>query len=649
MALLAATKSFLLPILKLNALPPGSVLARLAALCVLSLAQSTGVHAHECGPSIIHLKVGETCPWQITSDHPEGTSIYSPQLVGSPAAAAVTPLKPFQTRHGDFTITGKAPGTNFLIVNWNYPPTGLASVCPVQIIVTADEGAARPDRPTNEGALCTSEDLTYIYGRFLRQMLDYYIPAATPKFLIFSQCYGGDLVTSGHFRDAANTAVATGSGANQTGKYGGYHDDAARGLKPGDGRTARDVHEAGSAGKWIVEPADTTTDTSLLHFLGEWPQTGGALALENFPMAPVTTSGPVRSRHIVVYAGRPGGHINKMEISPDGTTVNYQSGMNVAVGDKQDRDTIQSNFAGQPNTTVRTVGGEGSESDPLKGLDGWDFPGTREGLRRAIDEAGEAIRKSPNPGLEQFILFVGDHGMPGRADTSPARVNANARSETRVADKFMPLGQDDPLIDDMLRQSDNRPGFQFFMQPAETRRPARPLASPAAELDAGRLRLAVKVGDTTVLEVVNPRVGIDDVNHDGIVDANAGEGWTVFFPVEEWFAIHRLAGSTLTLVLKNDTDQDLVVSETVFLGGAIERGSGIIPPPLILDVAPVPGGAFKFKLRVLPRREYQLEFSSDLVEWSSVKRIYSTVTTAVVDTTPPGGRTPGFYRLRFVP
>lgn len=373
-----------------------SRILRLIGTLALPATGALGIpaRAHFCGPQVIQLKVGQTCPWQIIADHVETTSVYVPQLTGPAGVATVTLLKPFQTRHADFTIHGNAPGTNLLVVNWVYAPRGAAGVCAVQIIVTPDDGSARPDRPENEGALCTAVDMEYIYARFLREMLDHYIPAAAPKLLLMSQCFAGDVVAGGYFKDAPNTAVAAGTSPNQEGKYGGYHDDLARALKPAPGGTAREVHEAGVTGKWIVEPEDASTDKGVLHFLGEWPTTGGALALQDFSMGPVTADGPVLSRHIIVYAGRPSVKKVKLQTHPGGITVNDLSSPDSTVSDNTDRDVVKANFAGQPNTTVRTVGGASSESDPTSGVDGWDFPGTRDGLRRAIEEAGNAIRAS---------------------------------------------------------------------------------------------------------------------------------------------------------------------------------------------------------------------------------------------------------------
>jgi hypothetical protein len=169
-----------------------------------------------------------------------------------------------------------------------------------------------------------------------------------------------------NFAGQTNTAVASATSPGQTASYGGYDDDAAGALKPGQGTNGQSVHDAGVAGKAS----------------GETPTTGGGLALSDFDLSPVDpTNGPVKSRHVIVYAGIPDGSPGR---------------------DNDQATTIVNNFAGQPNTSVTTVGGDGTGT--------WNHPGSAKGLRDAIKAAGQEIDESGHPGDEQFILFVTDHG-----------------------------------------------------------------------------------------------------------------------------------------------------------------------------------------------------------------------------------------------
>ena len=60
--------------------------------------------------------------------------------------------------------------------------------------------------------------------------------------------------------------------------------------------------------------------------------------------------------------------------------------------DAADRDRIKQNFAGDPNTTVTTAGGEPLAADRRLGQNGWDYSGTLDGLEAAIRKAGDAIK-----------------------------------------------------------------------------------------------------------------------------------------------------------------------------------------------------------------------------------------------------------------
>ncbi|MEW5925570.1 MAG: hypothetical protein AB1746_16430, partial [Candidatus Zixiibacteriota bacterium] len=202
------------------------------------------------------------------------------------------------------------------------------------------------------GSIATSAGPS-ILDKDLDDLLDQYIPesSAQSRLLIFTECYAGDKLDD--FADNPKTTVISATVAGQTAQYGGYHDDAADSLYAGPGRTADDVHAAGIAGKG---PGETPP-----------PRQGPNASLE-----PTDPAGTIKSRHVLVFNGMP----------------NAQ--------DNADRDAIENNFAGDPNTTVTTCGGNGT---------GYDYPGTRAGLEAALNDI--SANMSPD---EQFILFVGDHG-----------------------------------------------------------------------------------------------------------------------------------------------------------------------------------------------------------------------------------------------
>src|SRR5207244_4037052 len=124
--------------------------------------------------------------------------------------------------------------------------------------------------------------------------------------------------------------------------------------------------------------------------------------------------------------------------------------------DAGDRDTIKQNFAGEPNTTVTTAGGEPSVNDRQLGQNGWDYSGTLGGLEAAIKKAGDAIKNSSHPEREQFILFVGDHGMMGTLGNNPAppkKSTPNSRSE--MAPSFQTFTSDGPAVYFMEQDPNN--------------------------------------------------------------------------------------------------------------------------------------------------------------------------------------------------
>jgi hypothetical protein len=224
------------------------------------------------------------------------------------------------------------------------------------------------------GSLATN-DGEGISGDRVRRLLDILIPTgnAHSTLIVLTQCYGGDMVDD-LSQDRENTHVISGTSEGEVAYYGGYDDDAAEALDPAPGRTSADVHTAGTAGSAS----------------GETPSQGGsAVSLE--PVDPV--NGPIKSRHVLVYAG-----------TPDGTS---------STSDDQQRTEITENFADEPNTTVTTVGGDGTG--------GWEFPGTLRGLILAM--LWISLQMNPE---EQFVMFVTDHGDQDTVDQNVDQTGSRA-------------------------------------------------------------------------------------------------------------------------------------------------------------------------------------------------------------------------------
>jgi hypothetical protein len=159
------------------------------------------------------------------------------------------------------------------------------------------------------------------------------------------------------FAGRDRTGLLSATAVSQTARYRGYHDDAARALEAGEGRTSDDVHAAGVGGKSRYEDPFKTGDV--------------------ISLAPVNPTGEIQSRHVLVYGGCDGRYGDL---------------------DRADRDAIETNFSGDISTTVTTVGMDGTAG-------GWDYPGTLAGLRDALDAISGRMNEN-----EQFILFVTDHG-----------------------------------------------------------------------------------------------------------------------------------------------------------------------------------------------------------------------------------------------
>jgi len=277
-----------------------------------------------------------------------------------------------------------------------------------------------------------------ISDRQLSEMIDAVVPNETERLLIFAQCYGGAFATSEHF-NKPNTATMAGTHPNQTARYGGYHQAAAKALRPGkdpmtdQNFTGQTVHDAGVAARF--EDGSGDTDAT------EQPTVGGGMALSDFSLESVVLSGTgVQSRHIVVFAGQPG----------VGAAKN-KDGDKIWGSDSEDRKNIRQNFFWEAGATVHTVGYDGTG--------GWDHPGTAKGLKAALEEVREQLTyPGVDPSKEQFIFFAGDHGEYRRARQISATIPSGARSVVNV--EFAALS---PANEDAVVWGSKRTSVSFFV------------------------------------------------------------------------------------------------------------------------------------------------------------------------------------------
>lgn len=603
--------------------------------------------AHSCGPARIELRVGEACAWKITADLTEVDSKYSPVLEGQRGVAEVTPLRNFQARHGDFVIVAKAPGTNMLGVAWGYAPTGAAGFCEVQIIVKANAGGGEAFQTTQRaGLISVRHGATSISGSALRSMLDDCIPVAARKLLIFTQCYGGSLASDPALVDAPNIAIASATSPNQTGKYGGYHDDAARALRPESGRTALDLHQAASHGKMTVAPSPFGAQVPKGELMksSEWPRTAGGLALSDFSLEPVSVAGAVKSRHVVVFMGQPEAKTVSVQTHDGTITIPSAQGASVVIDDVADRNAIQEIFHNQPNTTVHTAGGSPSAGNPAAGQNGWEFPGDAEGLKRAMRAAGDAIRNSPDPAAEQFILFVGDHGSEG-ASLHAAPVTLSASASLSLAVNLSALPGHAEFAAGMQYDLNNLPNVTIELIPTVGGNPPNPVVPPLnpATLD---FEVAINLPNSPSIILGPPLLGLLDWNEDGLVSGQKGERAILQFPLEESLLIHRLGGAPFEMGIRNRSAIPVTLISTLITSGAIAKPAYTVPPPLITSITQNASGRLQLTILGPSGQSFDLMSSEDLVNWKLVRTVFFSQATQQVEFAPAPGAARMFVRLQ---
>ena len=306
------------------------------------------------------------------------------------------------------------------------------------------------ESPSYHGTMATSYGPNTIgpsiYDTDLKELLDKFIPTYQSTLLIFTQCYSGDF--SDEFSGRENTATLTATSPGQIAYYGGYEDDAASALRPGEGRTSDDVHQAGTDGK---REAETPT------------KSGSAVSLED-----TSAEGPIKSRHVLFYAGQP-------DSLPD--------------RDVDQRNEMDNNFKDKLNTSFTSVGGNPDSEG--NGTDGWDYPGNFDGLKAALMEIGKQMSKD-----EQFILFVSDHG-----DRHKAFEDFDLGIDATVS---ITLNMDTILLEDMLIDTGNEEGVgvTFHVLPTVT--------FDFDQLLAGNLTVELQETNAVNNAPVHQKIDLDD-------------------------------------------------------------------------------------------------------------------------------------------
>ncbi|MBN2005614.1 MAG: hypothetical protein JXA21_19810 [Anaerolineae bacterium] len=266
------------------------------------------------------------------------------------------------------TLTNTAMfSANFTISQTAQLPYGLSASDDVHV------AAPRELMPESPYITLSTTDGLSIPDFVLKALLDTYIPTYHSKLLIFTECYGGDLLDD--FAGDANTAVLSASAPGQCPYYASYDEAAAMALLPGAGRTSDAVHQAGVEGK---NPKET-------------PQQAGTPV----SLAPTGSSNPIENRQVLIYAGKLFGE---------------------GIYEERQRGSIVNNFASAANTGVTAVGAAGSGN--------WNYPGTLEGLRGAL--AGIQEQMSATGQLILFVTGQGDYHLVERAMEIPPKVTATA-------------------------------------------------------------------------------------------------------------------------------------------------------------------------------------------------------------------------------
>ena len=612
------------------------------ALFLALIATFPALHAHFCGPAELELQVGETLTWRITADLVETESVYTPTLSGPANVVQVFPDHQFSSRHGVFVFTGLSPGTNTLSVHWLYTGNGANAICNVTIKVVADPRPISYSTVPREGSLVAWDHS--VPADTLRGMINRFIPAESEKLFVLTECFGGNIIYSPAFDNAPNTCIISATVPNQTGKYGGYHDDAARGLKPEAGRTAHTVHSEGVQGKTTAIPGPGETNTFAFHFRNsEWPLTGGTMAPEAFSLEPITPTSRIQSRHIIIFMGEP--ETKNIRVETHGTiTVPSPYGTLRPISDNVDRDTIKQAFAGQLNTTVITVGGTPAPGAPDAGQNGWDGPGSSYALSRAIRAMGEAIAASENPAREQFILFVGDHGDTGY-QAPPSQIPSAAGSSIELPNLLEIVHRSDELHTLITQDPNSAPSLRVEIAPSNSSQLTAASFTPLPQFAPGSFTAALSDDTGNRLTLDSFTQFSFDWDEDGQVEPADFEYTSLTFPMTEGELLRKFAGKTVNVTFNNHSATGVILTRFTLDYGASPRTDYVVPPPRIVSTA-IENGQFVLTSVALQSYRYALDFSTDLVNWTPVltNRPFQETFTLTVPIAEPAAN----YRLRWI-
>jgi len=404
-----------------------------------------------------------------------------------------------------------------------------------------------------------------ISASVLSDMIKKYIPAETDKLLVLAQCYGGSMAVVPKLNQLPQIAIVSGTSPGEVAYCGGYHDDAARALKPGPGRTGLTPHQEGAKGKHQLET----------------PMTIGTLAPAKFSLVPTKPNSKIEGRVVIAYFGRPMTKYEWIKFGPQGHTIpapaswapkgpalTQRGYTKTTFTDDADAAQIRANFAGGIQTTVIIAGGKA-------GRPGYNHPGNVTGLLDAIKAAGKLIKGQQNQNdvsKWQFILFIGDHGELGLSIAINKTVPAGG-GKTKVATKKKTLNKSQQLVDALRSDPDAQPGFTAFASFAGQNYALQ--RQPGGYQDvfaAGSVHLEVipaTPGGPILLTTL--RQTIFDINDDAILGNEPGEGVELFFPVDKQVFIDRLLDTEVDLYLINNSGMPLVVTEMAQVTGGIAR------------------------------------------------------------------------------
>jgi hypothetical protein len=379
--------------------------------------------------------------------------------------------------------------------------------------------SAHSANPVLKATICAKSGAC-IYDEQLAGWIQNIIDPAAKRLIVLTECYGGNAVDN--FAGEANTAVASATSPGEQAEYGAYDAAAAGALKPGAGRTAQNVQDAGTANK----AKDGT----------ENPSSGGGLALRDFSLEDASADGNIQSRHILIYAGKP---------SRKGYDTNL-------------REKIRNNFAGQANTTIKTVGGEGTSQ-------GWDNPGTAKGLRDALIDIGISILNAPDPSKEQFILFITDHGDLHCVETVNEKVHDGgcvtvSNFPTFTAHDINPVQIEAPGFSAFIPFADGlihpvADNYQAFFQPSQW-----------------LLHLGTNTEFENPLVLTNFTELYEEFNNNIIGDLD-GEGVTLFFPMERGLFTNSFMNTNTNLRLINLSGAEYTVGTISQDSGEVAKGT----------------------------------------------------------------------------